>query len=85
VKGIAGKWSGHNPFVMSLVKVLVNARVVQPAMDPVNAKVAEQDEERELENIPPCARPFLSGVVEFAVAPDLSQEDGSCEDGHDRH
>jgi len=38
----------HDPFVVRLVQVLVNQGMVQPAVDPVDEQVREQDEEREL-------------------------------------
>lgn len=85
MESVAGEGSGHNPLVVSLVKVLVDARVVQVAVNPVDAEVAEDDEGGELEDVPPEAGALLGGVVELAVATDFGEEDGGVEDGHDGH
>lgn len=51
VEGVGGKGRGHDPFVVWLVKTLVDERVVQPAMDPVDAEIGKHDEEGKLEPI----------------------------------
>lgn len=38
----------HDPFVMRLMQLLVDQRVMQATVDPVNAEVCKQEEEREL-------------------------------------
>lgn len=48
VKGVAREGCGHDPFVVSLVEVLVDARVMQIAVNPVNAEVGEEKEDRKL-------------------------------------
>lgn len=82
VEGNGGVGGGHDPFVVSLVQVLVDKGVVKAAMDPVDAEVGEHEEERELSNVVPHARAVLGGVVHLGVAADLEEEEGHGEDGH---
>ena len=44
VEGMGGEGRGHLPDVVGLVDVLVDEAVVQPAVDPVDQAVREQDE-----------------------------------------
>ena len=46
VKGMARKGCRNNPLVVGLVECLVEVAVVQPAMDPVDQKVGETDEQK---------------------------------------
>lgn len=52
-------------------------------MSPVDAEVGKDEEQRELEVVVPEARALLGGVVELAIAVDLSKEDRSSNEGHD--
>lgn len=63
VEGVAGVGSGHDPLVVRLVQVLVHERVVEAAVNPVDAKIGEHDEERELEEVVPAAGALIGGVV----------------------
>jgi hypothetical protein len=85
VESVAGEGGRHNPLVVSLVKVLVDARVVQIAVNPVDAEITEDNKGGKLEDIPPEARTFFGGVVELAVATDFGEEDWGVQDGHDWH
>jgi len=70
---------------MGLVKVLVDERVVQVAVNPVDAEVGKEKEERELEDVVPHAGPLVGGVIELAVAADFEEEKGCGADGHEGH
>ncbi len=54
-------------------------------MNKVDAKVGEDEEERELEEIVPSSRSFSKGVVELGVSPNLGEEEGYREDRDPRH
>lgn len=43
MKGMAGIWGWHYPLVMGLVQRLVNFRMVQPPVNPVDAQVRKAD------------------------------------------
>ena len=75
----------HDPFMMRLVQVFVNGRMVQPAMDEVDAEVGEDEEERELAPVVPGAWAVREGIVELGVAADLGEEQGHGEEGDERH
>jgi len=89
VERVARVRRGHDPPVVRLVQVPVDARVVQAAMDPVDAEVGEGDEQRALQiRVPPP--PSRTGglvapgrVVQPGVAAHLGDEDGRGERGHD--
>lgn len=49
VEGVAGEGRGQNPLVVRLVETLVDGRNVETAVNPVDAKVGEHEEERELQ------------------------------------
>jgi len=92
VEGVTGERRRHDPFVVRLVQTLVEDRVVQGAVDPVDAEVCEEDEERELQPVVAAAEVFeervgesRSGdvVIDEAVAADFGDEPGGGEDGHD--
>ena len=53
VEGVAGVRAGHDPFVVTLVQVLVDQGGVQPPVCPVNAEVGEHDEEEYLSVVVP--------------------------------
>ena len=53
VEGVRGKGRRHDPLVVRLVQALVNHRVVQTAVDPVDEEVGEEQEQRELEEVVP--------------------------------
>ena len=90
VEGVAGVGCRHDPFVVRFVQGFVDVGVVQATMDPVDAAVGEQEEERELEVVvgpakePDCwVRGYVcEGVVDEAVASDFGDEGGEGEDGH---
>lgn len=73
---------GHDPFVMRFVQSLVNQRVVQPPMDPIDEEIGEEDEEGELNDVVERERSVRGRVVKFSIAEDFAEEDGGGEDGH---
>ena len=83
VEGVRGEGRRHDPAVVRLVQVLVDARVVQAAVDEVDAAVGEAEEERELQHVVPPARSLGRRVVHLGVAQDFAEEEGYGEDGHD--
>lgn len=85
VEGVAGKGRGHDPFVVRFVQRLVDGRVVQAAVNPVDEEVGEDDEERELQEIVPQAGAVGGDVVELAVAADLEQEERRRQQGDEGH
>ncbi len=44
MKGVGGEGRWDDPLVMRLVQVLVDQRMVKPAMDPVDGHVGEEQE-----------------------------------------
>ena len=70
---------------MRLVQPPIDERVVQAAVDPVDAEVGEEQEDGELEDVVPEARAVRSVVVQLAEAADLGEEAGDGTDGHGRH
>ena len=82
---MAGEGRGHDPLVVRLVKVLVDERVVEVAMDPVDAEVGEDEEDGELEEVVPHAGALLGGVVKLAVASNLEAHEGRGAEGHEGH
>jgi len=78
------EWRGHDPFVVRLVEVLVDAWVMEPSVNPVNEEVGKQQENRELQDVIPPARPLFRRVVDLAVSSDLEPKCSSCQDSHAR-
>lgn len=75
----------HNPLVMGLVEGLVDQRVVQAAVNPVDAEIGEGDKKRKLEDAIVRERLFVDGVVQLGVSPNLGDQEGSGQKRHDRH
>jgi len=85
MEGVGCEWRRDNPLMVRLVEVLVDALVVQAAVDPVNEAIREGDEEWELQDIVPQPGPVGGGIVHFGVAADFEEEGGDGEEGHERH
>ena len=51
VEGMRSEWCRHDPFVVWLVESLVDARMVQTAVYPIDQEIREKDEERELDDV----------------------------------
>lgn len=85
VESVGGIGGWHDPLVVRLVKVLVDGRQMQPAVNPVDAEVGKKNEERELGPVVPTAGSLLSGVVELAKAANLSEEGDGGAERHDGH
>ena len=84
MESVRGERRRHNPFVVGLVQRLVDALVVQTAVDPVDAKVGEADKQRKLQPVVPGSWTLLCRVVELRIAAHFSQEPWRGKDGHDR-
>lgn len=85
VEGMRREGARHNPLVMGLVEGLVNQRVVQAAVNPVDAEIGEGDKKRKLEDAIVRERLFVDGVVQLGVSPNLGDQEGSGQKRHDRH
>ena len=85
VEGVGRIRAGHDPLVMGLMQGLVNERVMETPMDPVDAKIGESEEERELEDAVVREWLFSERVIEFGIASDLGDEERSGQQGHERH
>lgn len=85
VEGMRGKRRGHDPFVVRLVQALVDERVMQPAVDPVDAEVGEHDEEGELQPVVEGEGRVFGGVVELAVAAHLGEHQRHGAERHEGH
>ncbi len=70
---------------MRLVKSLVDHRVMQATMDPVDAEIGEENEEGELNDVVPRKRCFRRQIVQLGVTTYLSQHARCGEEGHERH
>ena len=82
VECVRGVGRRHDPLVVRLVEALVDERVMQSAVDPVNAEVGEHEEEGELHDVVPHARGVFETVVYLGVAANLEEEERGGEDGH---
>jgi hypothetical protein len=85
VEGVRGEGGGHDPFVVRFVQAFVDCRVVEGAVDPVDAEVGEEDEDGELEVVVQWEGRGGGELVEFGVAADFGEEEWGGEDGHDGH
>jgi len=63
VERVRGEGRGHDPLVVRLVDVFVDAWVVETAVDPVDGRVGEEEEERELQVVVPESWALVYGVV----------------------
>lgn len=63
VESMRGVRARHDPLVVRLVQRLVHARVVQATVDPVDAKIGERDEQRELEKTVELERLLRERIV----------------------
>ena len=82
VKGVACVRGWHDPFVVRFMQRLVNERVVQSTVDPVDEKVREAKEEGELDNIIQRKWSVGGAVVKFRQTADFTEEKGGGEDCH---
>ncbi|KAB8349513.1 hypothetical protein FH972_023539 [Carpinus fangiana] len=84
VEGVAGKGGRHYPLVVGLVQVLVDAWVVQAAVDPVDEEVGEADEEGDLQDVVPQAWAVGGAAVHLRVAAHLEEKGRQSAEGHQR-
>lgn len=75
---------GHDPSMMWLVQILVDSRVVQASMDPIDEKVGEENEERKLEDIVQGEWCIGQNIVQLGVSSHFTNKKGDGKDGHDR-
>lgn len=76
VESVRGERRGHDPLVVGLVDVLVDARVVQAAVDPVDAEVGKDEEEGVLSVLVPRTRALFYRVVKLGVATHFGEKPG---------
>ena len=48
MEGMTGKGGRHDPFVMLLVQFLIDQRMMQSPVDPIDAQIGKKDEEGKL-------------------------------------
>ena len=85
VEGVAGEGRGHDPLVVRLVQGPVHLRVVQPAVDPVDAKVREEHEDGELQPVVQREGRLRECVVELTVPAHFRHHQGRGEERHAWH
>lgn len=83
MKRMASVRCGHDPLMVRFVKSFVDFRMMQAPVDPIDEKIGEQDEERELEIVVQAERGIGRGVIKFGVTAHFAEEKGGREDGHD--
>lgn len=67
VESVRGVWCRHDPLVVRLVESLVDKRVVQATMDPVDAEVGKHQEQRELNIVVPSPNQLRNGCEKPAL------------------
>ena len=82
MESMAGVWGRHDPFMMRLMQGLIDTRVVQPSVYPVDEEVGKEDEEGELEDVVKPERSVGRRVVQFGVPLHLANEEWNGEYGH---
>jgi len=83
VESVAGERSRHDPFVVRLVEMTIDERMVKTAVNPIDAAIREHEEQRELDDdVPPSV--CLDAHVQPRVSLDFGVEKWSGEDGHYR-
>lgn len=75
MKRIASIWRRHDPSVMGLVQSLINQRMMQSTVNPVNREIGEEHEEAELCVVVPSAGTIFGSIVELSVAADFKEKD----------
>jgi hypothetical protein len=75
VEGVRGEGGGHDPLVVRFVQAFVDCRVVEGAVDPVDAEVGEEDEDGELEVVVQWEGGGGGGIIELGVAADFGEEE----------
>ena len=51
MEGMTREWRWHNPLMVRLMQCLVNQRMVQSTMDPINTQIRENNEQRKLQDV----------------------------------
>jgi len=85
VESMTGKWRWHDPLVMWLMQSLVNHRMMQASVNPVNEAIRKEYEERELKDVVERERGICRRVVEFGIAANLSEEERHGEESYAGH
>lgn len=85
VESMRREGARHDPLVVRLVQGLVNRRVVQATVDPVDAEIGERDEERKLNDAIAPERLIRERVIEFGVTTNLRDQERRSEERHDGH
>lgn len=85
VECIAGVRSRNDPFVVRLVQSLIDQRMVQSTMNPVDTEIRERDEEGILEVIVERERGLAGEIVELGVSLHLGHEERRGQRSHDGH
>ena len=75
----------HDPLVVRFVQGLVDQRVVQATVNPVDAKIGERDEQRELYKAVAPERLIRERVIEFGVTTNFRDQERRSEERHNGH
>ncbi len=82
VESMARIGGGHDPFVVRLVENLVNFRMVQAPVDPVNEEIGEEDEDWKLQVVIQGERLVGRCIIQFGITAHFTEEDRCGEYGH---
>ena len=85
MEGMTSVRCRHDPFVVWLMECLINPRMMQPSMNPINTEIGEADEQWELYVVVNTERCIGGRIVQFSVASNFGEETWSGEDSHDGH
>lgn len=84
MESVAGEGRGNDPFVMRLMKLLVDEGVMQATVNPVDERVCKKEEERELENVVPPPWSLGGCVINLGIAAYFGEEGRGSAERHER-
>lgn len=85
VESMRREGARHDPLVVRFVQGLVDQRVVQATVNPVDAKIGERDEQRELYKAVAPERLIRERVIEFGVTTNFRDQERRSEERHNGH
>ena len=85
VESMTGERGRHDPLVVRLVESLIDCRVMQATVYPVDEEIGKANEEGKLYEVVKRERRLVESVVELRVSANLSDKGHSREYRHARH